>query len=141
MSMKSYILYLTIIVLLAIIGFSIWYFFSPKHVINKPQTYTKIEIDTLKKNFGVMSIKDTSRHDFIIKNIGSEPLLIKFIQTDCGCTIANWDTNPILPGNQTNIKIQITPIESGYFSKKIVVFCNDQRSPFYLRINGNVLNN
>lgn len=129
------------IVLFATTGFSIWYFSPQKHFINQSQTYTKIEIDTIKKSFGIMSLRDTTRHDFIIKNIGNEPLLIKFIQTDCGCTIADWDTNPILPGNQTNIKIQITPIESGYFSKKIAVFCNDQRSPFYLRISGKVLNN
>lgn len=132
---------ITIIILFAITGFLIWYFFPKKNVINSPQIYTKIKIDTLKKSFGVMSIKDTSRHNFVIKNIGNEPLFIKFIQTDCGCTIADWDTNPILPGKQTNIKIQITPIESGYFSKKIAVFCNDKRSPFYLRINGNVLKN
>lgn len=138
--MKTYT-YSIIVILFAIGGYSIQYFFPKKHSIAKPITYTEIEIDTLKKNFGIMSIRDTSQNDFIIKNIGDEPLLIKFIQTDCGCTVAHWETNPILPGEQTNIRIQITPIEIGYFSKKIALFCNDPRSPFYLRISGKVTNN
>ena len=38
-------------------------------------------------------------HEFKFTNKGKAPLLIKFIETTCGCTTPKWNRKPIPPGD------------------------------------------
>ncbi|MCL2739198.1 MAG: DUF1573 domain-containing protein [Bacteroidales bacterium] len=70
-------------------------------------------------------------------NTGSHPLVIFHISTSCGCTNVDWDKRPIEPGKTASIRVEMTPNETGYFSKMLEIYCNIQDSSFKLTINGN----
>ena len=64
-------------------------------------------------------------HEFKFTNKGKAPLLIKFIETTCGCTTPKWNRKPIPPGDSSVITVTFNPKDRpGVFSKKIIVYTN-----------------
>lgn len=62
-------------------------------------------------------------HEFKFTNKGKAPLLIKFIETTCGCTTPKWNRKPIPPGDSSVITVTFNPKDRpGVFSKKIIVY-------------------
>ncbi len=49
-------------------------------------------------NIGTMRAGEVVKYDARIRNTGTEPLVIKRIDTSCGCTQVEWDKAPIMPG-------------------------------------------
>lgn len=92
---------------------------------------TEIEIDGLK-------VDKVSETVFVLKNVGHKPLLISDILASCGCTIPKWEKKPILPGKQTEIKINVKPDSSGYFQKTITVYLNTEKGIVRLIVKGQV---
>ncbi|MBF0229649.1 MAG: DUF1573 domain-containing protein [Desulfamplus sp.] len=79
-------------------------------------------------------------HDFIIHNIGNEPLLIKKVRTDCGCTTVAYDSD-ILPSQKGIIRINVdtTGYSNKFISRFITVTTNDPQTPTKkLKISGSV---
>jgi len=64
--------------------------------------------------------------------------MISDISTSCGCTNVQWDTHPVKFNHTATINIEITPEETGDFSKTIDVYCNTENSPISLNIIGNI---
>ena len=59
-------------------------------------------------------------HEFKFINKGKAPLLIKFIETTCGCTTPKWNRKPIPPGDSSAITVTFNPKDRpGVFSKKL----------------------
>jgi hypothetical protein len=75
---------------------------------------------------------------FKLKNTGDNPLLIARVDASCGCTVPSWDKKPIEPGEETEIKIEIQPEDSGFFHKTIRVYCNVEKGVFSLSVKGAV---
>ncbi|GHT87646.1 hypothetical protein FACS189474_0960 [Bacteroidia bacterium] len=75
---------------------------------------------------------------FKLKNTGNTPLLITHVNTSCGCTVPVWDKSPIEPNQETEIRVEITPEESGFFHKTIQVYCNVENEIIPLTIKGMV---
>jgi hypothetical protein len=91
----------------------------------------EIEINDLqvgKKSIGI----------FKLKNTGNQPLSIARMDASCGCTVPSWDKKPIEPGEQTEIKIEIQPEESGFFHKTIRVYGNVEKGVISLSVKGTV---
>ena len=66
------------------------------------------------------------RHEFVIKNIGDQPLHIAQIQTTCGCLATNPGPRTVPPGEQTTIEITLRADRmQGPISKRTNVICND----------------
>jgi len=86
---------------------------------------TEIELQNLKAGEPTMAI-------FTLKNTGEKPLLVKDISASCGCTVPEWEKKPIKPGEKTEIKIKVTPDNSGYFRKTVTVFCNTKEGSIQL---------
>lgn len=64
-------------------------------------------------------------HDFLFTNTGDEPLVIYEINTNCGCTTAQFPLAPILPGEKGKITIVFSPEGNpGEFAKEIIVKSN-----------------
>ena len=62
-------------------------------------------------------------HEFKFTNKGKAPLLIKFIETTCGCTTPKWNRKPIPPGDSSVVTVTFNPKDRpGVFSKKIIVY-------------------
>jgi hypothetical protein len=80
----------------------------------------------------------TSEAIFKLKNTGTQPLIIQMVNASCGCTVPEWEKQPIAAGNSTEIKVKITPEKSEYFNKTITVHCNTKEGQILLKIKGTV---
>ncbi len=97
-----------------------------------------IKIDKKIFNFNQISINDSIKHTFTIKNISEIPLKITKVGTSCGCTTTNYPKGEILKGENADIDILFKPNSIGNIEKSIVVEANTDPtfSVFYIR--GNV---
>ena len=79
-------------------------------------------------------------HEFKFTNKGKAPLLIKFIETTCGCTTPKWNRKPIPPGDSGVVTVTFNPKDRpGVFSKKIIVYTNATPPNIVLRLEGEVI--
>ena len=68
---------------------------------------------------------ETVTHTFYFKNTGTQNLLIKNVETGCGCTTADYDKAPVRPGKEGKIEIAFNS-EGRYGKqyKEIRIFAN-----------------
>jgi hypothetical protein len=92
---------------------------------------TKIELNDLRTG-------KTSEAIFVLKNTGTNPLIIQQVESSCGCTVPEWEKQPIAAGNSTEIKVKITPEKSEYFNKVITVHCNTEEGQILFIVKGMV---
>lgn len=78
----------------------------------------------------------TIEHAYKLKNIGTEPLVVETIRTNCGCTVGDYPEQPILPGQTGVIRISYHARNLGYFQQKIKVFLVGQRRAEVLTLEG-----
>ena len=107
---------------------------EPKAIVkstNVSVEYPVLELSGLRKD-------QVTEGEFLLKNSGSEPLIINNITTSCGCTVPEWDKSPIASGEITKVKVMIKPEETGYFHKTVDVFCNTASGQIKLTIKGEV---
>ncbi len=95
----------------------------------------------LKKNFNFGQIYSGEEPVFYFKfvNTGNSKLYINRVETDCGCTVAQYPEQGINPGDTGTITITFN--SSGYYGyqiKNILVYTNAQDSAIKLRIEGQV---
>jgi hypothetical protein len=76
--------------------------------------------------------------EFIFKNTGKDPLVLKNVRSSCGCTIPQWPKEPIKKGEQGKIKVRYNTRITGTFSKSISVYSNAGNMPVVLVIKGKV---
>ena len=74
-------------------------------------------------DFGKIGEKDGSVSTiFIVKNEGTESLLLSNVRASCGCTTPEWSKEPINPGEFGEIKVTYNPIgRPGRFQKTISI--------------------
>lgn len=103
----------------------------------------KIEFENKTHDFGSIHEeggKVTAR--FILKNVGTEDLVLTNVKPGCGCTAANYTREPIAPGQTGFIDATYDPWNRpGNFNKNIKVSTNepDQTTPYIIFIKGNVI--
>ncbi len=51
-------------------------------------------------DIGTMREGEVVKYNARIRNTGTEPLVIKSIDTSCGCTSVEYDKEPIMPGGE-----------------------------------------
>lgn len=78
---------------------------------------------------------------FTFTNIGDEPLIIIDTETSCGCTVADFPKEPIMPGKKGEIKVDYIPKKNtkGFISKSVTIKTNAVNSPQYVYFQGNVV--
>lgn len=82
--------------------------------------------------------KVTYHFQFI--NRGKAPLIIKYVESSCGCTIPKWNRRPILPQDSGTITVTFNPKDRpGVFTKKIIVYTNATHPNTVLKISGEVI--
>lgn len=98
----------------------------------------KIEEDII--DFGEMNQNESISVDFKIKNIGEAPLLIRTVKGSCGCTVAEWPSEPIEPSEGSIIKVNFSSEKRRGKQNKIVsLVTNAIPSTKVLTIKGTVL--
>ncbi len=56
-------------------------------------------------DFGTITIGDQVTHEFKFTNAGESPLIITNATATCGCTVPEYPTHPIKPGESGIIKV------------------------------------
>lgn len=89
--------------------------------------------------FGRLDLTDKVATTFTFRNGGAQPLIIDNVRTSCGCTAPEWDTKPVLPNENGEIRIEFRPNKKGIVVKRIKVWFKGMRKPEILRISANVI--
>lgn len=103
-------------------------------------TAPKAKLDEESYNFGTITPGQPVAHDFLLKNEGKTPLIIRKISTTCGCTASNPDKYEIKSGESTLIKCTFDSHgKTGKQFQTITLIVNDPlQSNITLRFLGDV---
>ena len=100
----------------------------------------KIALDRDSFDFGEIKQHESVIAEFILKNVGNAPLIIRSVKASCGCTVIDWPNDPIMEGDDTIIKVTFNSGERrGFQSKTVSLITNDVPSVKVLKITGTVL--
>ena len=91
-------------------------------------------------NFGNIHKGEKTNCDFILKNTGKNPLIIRKTKTTCGCTAVSLKNKILQSGQSTIIRIIFDSTgKSGMQYKTVSVITNDPKNPeITLNIEGNI---
>ena len=106
------------------------------------QKPANIKFDKLTHNFGTFSEKDPIvTCTFTYTNVGESPLIINQAVASCGCTVPEYDKDPVKPGERGTIRVRFDSNgKSGTQYKTIMIFSNSEDDVFELVITGEVKN-
>ena len=104
-------------------------------VLAQPQLF----VDKKVYEFGSVKWREPVSGSFTLTNKGDKPLVISHVSTSCGCTVAAWTKEPILPGKAGTVTATFDAATLGHFDKRVGVYCNASDVPVYLRIRGDVV--
>lgn len=90
-------------------------------------------------DFGEIRAGSLTRFVFKFKNIDNQPVVVETVRTTCGCTAAQWPTEPVQPGATGDIVIEYDSEKKGSFRKKIRVFFDRQKRAEILFVEGEVV--
>lgn len=109
-------------------------------LINLSISAQEFKFDKETIDYGKINKNADGVRTFVFTNIGDKPLVIKNIQSTCGCTIPKKPKEPILPGKKGEIKVSYDTNRSGGFSKSITIFSNAKNPKKVIKIKGYVNN-
>jgi hypothetical protein len=121
-------------------NFKIWGLYK-KIITGKPterQVLTTVEAEQTEIVIKDLQTGKPSEAVFRLKNTGSNPLAIMRVESSCGCTVPEWEKQPVAAGKTTEIKVKITPEKREYFHKTVTVHCNTEGGRIVLNIKGSV---
>ena len=124
------------LVLLSIFCMTVFILFAQKQQNNQKELITFTEKI---HDYGTIEVGSPGDCVFIFTNNMKTALVISNVKPSCGCTVANWPKQPILPGNTGVIKLNYNTKIPGTFNKTIVVTSNAKNANVLLRIKGNVI--
>ena len=121
-------------------NFKVWELYK-KIITGKPsekQILTTVEAESIEIELKDLQVGKTSEAVFRLTNTGSNPLTIMRVETSCGCTVPEWEKQPVAAGKTTEIKVKITPEKQEFFHKTVTVHCNTEKGRIVLYIKGSV---
>lgn len=98
----------------------------------------KITFNEKTHDFGTISWDKPATASFTITNTGNKPLVITNVTTSCGCAIAGWTKEPIMPGKSGYVSSTYDAKALGRFHKTVGIYTNASNTPIYLVIRGDV---
>ena len=101
--------------------------------------YPKIVFDTAVFDFGKILQGEQVGTVFTFKNEGDADLLIRKVETSCGCTVPEYDKAPVAPGASGTIRVRFdSDAKEGAQYKTIKVISNCKDNIFELVLKGSV---
>jgi hypothetical protein len=73
---------------------------------------------------------------FNLTNTSKEPLAIQSATGSCGCTVPEYQKEPIMPGKTVTIKVRYDTQRVGPFEKQVTVMFQGKDQPAILKIKG-----
>lgn len=90
----------------------------------KAQAGAKIEFKEQEIDYGTVSkTSDNGVRYFEFTNIGDAPLIIKNVQSTCGCAVTSFSKEPVAPGKSGKIEVKYN-MSPGPIRKSIMVESN-----------------
>ena len=117
------------------------FFILPQSVQAQKKKYPVMKFEKTTVDFGTFSQDDAVRTcTFAFSNVGKAPLIINYVHTACGCTVADYPKDPISPGGRGVIKVTYDGSQKmpGRFKKSIQIFTNCKDDLSRLFITGNM---
>lgn len=103
------------------------------------ERYALAKFDKLSHDFGDIDKGTEAVAVFTITNQGQAPLVIENVKVSCGCTVAKWSSEPVMPQDTARIKVSYNSNIVGEIKRSVVVKTNDYRQKrTLLLITGNV---
>lgn len=101
--------------------------------------YPTIEFDTAVFDFGKILQGEQVGTVFTFKNTGKADLIIRKVETSCGCTVPEYDRSPVKPGATGTIRVRFdSDGKEGAQYKTIKVISNCKDNIFDLVLKGTV---
>lgn len=104
---------------------------------SKPDDVAKF--NTANYDFGKVKQAVPAIYYFEITNKSDKPLVIENAHASCGCTVPEWQKDPILPGKTTKVKVEYNAANGGVFNKSVYVKFAGITDEKTLNITGEVL--
>ena len=78
-------------------------------------------------------------HNFIVKNVGDDDLIIFTAKGSCGCTVPQWPKEPIAPGETGTISVKFnSKNKKGLQNKSVTITANTTPATTKLRVTGTI---
>lgn len=114
---------------------------APKiNVVAQEQTEAYIVFEKTKHDFGKVYHGEKLEYTFFFTNKGQDNLVIYSSNASCGCTVPEFEKQPIPPGKQGRIKIVFdTKGFRGLQNKSISVVSNASNNYVLLIVSANII--
>lgn len=125
--------------LVTMIFFAVTAFLTDTHA--QVRISDDIEMDKTIHDFGdIISGSGPVSCTYMVKNIGSKPIVIYNVATSCGCTDVKWTKEPIRPGESGKISVTYSNDEGPYpFDKSLTSYFSNIKKPVILKLRGNAI--
>lgn len=85
-----------------------------------------IHVDNTVFDFGSIYEGEKAQHEFTVSNMGKSNLIIRKIETTCGCTTARLDKRVVKPGESVKLNLVFrSPGKQGKQNKIVTIYSND----------------
>jgi Protein of unknown function (DUF1573). len=85
---------------------------------------TMVDVSPAIIDLGEFNKEEKREAVFTLTNTGNSPLVIMDVATTCGCASPTFDKHPANVGEGLEVRVMVTPKDSGFFSETITVKCN-----------------
>jgi hypothetical protein len=100
----------------------------------------ELTFEKSKQRFGFVHEGDTVKLIYPFQNTGKGPLTISEIKVTCGCTVVDFPTTPILPGQKGEIHVSFDTHDKYDRQDRTIEVISTAKKPVYpLRFKGVVL--
>ena len=102
-------------------------FFGFHSTADAKKKYPVIKFEQTTINLGTFTHDEAvQKCTFKFRNVGDAPLVLNYVHTSCGCTIANYPKEPLPPGASGTISVTYDGSKKmpGPFRKSIQVYSN-----------------
>jgi len=109
--------------------------------LNGQQVQSKMQLLETEHDFGKFKEEDGRQtYEFVVTNVGSDPLVIQNIVASCGCTTPEWTRSPIPAGGKGKVTAIYDPKDRpGPFNKTLSVYTNSKPEVVVITIKGEVV--
>lgn len=107
--------------------------------VDGEKAYPKFAFTKEIHKFGTISKGEIVVCEFYFKNSGNANLIIKSIESSCGCTVIKWKKQPIKVGEESKITVEFdSKKRHGKQYKVLSIFANTKRKVKELKITATI---
>lgn len=98
-----------------------------------------MKVNEEKHDFGKIKQNVPVDYYFEITNISGKPIIIENAWASCGCTVPEYDKQPLFPGKSSKLKVRYNAATLGTFVKDVYIKFAGVETPKNLKITGEVV--